>query len=181
MGLRTLSIATGAAMLALSAAALAAPPSIVSSENVSVRPLIEKASYCHRGHHWRYRAYHPRCYGYAAPVVSVPVAAADTLGYYGYSAPPVTAPVAETADVAAPAVAAAAPVVAAPVVAATVAAAPVVGYYGYSAPVPSVAVVAADGIYCATSVKTCLLQEPGWLGTGCSCRVPGGYARGVVE
>jgi len=168
-------------MVALSAAAFAAPPSVVSSESVSVRPLIEKAAYCHRGHHWRYRAHWPRCYGYAAPVVTAPVAAADTVGYYGYSAPPVTEPVVAAPAVTAPAVAAAA-VVAAPAVAvAPVAAAPVVGYYGYSAPVPTVAVVAADGIYCATSVKTCLLQEPGWLGTGCSCRVPGGYARGLVQ
>ncbi len=53
-------------------------------------------------------------------------------------------------------------------------------FYGYSAPVVSVGAVAADGNYCATSVKTCLLYEPGWLGTGCSCRVPGGLARGTV-
>ena len=32
-----------------------------------------------------------------------------------------------------------------------------------------------------TSMKTCLLLEPGWLGTGCSCRVSGGHARGFVE
>src|SRR4051794_7412057 len=37
------------------------------------------------------------------------------------------------------------------------------------------------GNYCATSVKTCLLHEPGWLGTGCSCRVSDGLARGFVE
>lgn len=53
-------------------------------------------------------------------------------------------------------------------------------YYGYSAPVVSAGAVAADGNYCATAVKTCLLYEPGWLGTGCSCRVPGGFARGTV-
>lgn len=53
-------------------------------------------------------------------------------------------------------------------------------FYGYSPPVASGAMVAADGNYCATSVKTCLLYEPGWLGTGCSCRVPGGIARGTV-
>jgi hypothetical protein len=53
-------------------------------------------------------------------------------------------------------------------------------FYGYSAPVVSGGTVAADGNYCATSVKTCLLYEPGWLGTGCSCSVPGGYARGTV-
>ena len=41
--------------------------------------------------------------------------------------------------------------------------------------------VAGPGDYCATSIKTCLLHEPGWLGTGCSCRVSGGHARGFVE
>jgi hypothetical protein len=41
--------------------------------------------------------------------------------------------------------------------------------------------VAGSGNYCATPVKTCLLYESGWLGTGCSCRVYGGYARGFVE
>jgi hypothetical protein len=40
---------------------------------------------------------------------------------------------------------------------------------------------AGPGNYCATSVKTCLLREPGWLGTGCSCRVSGGHARGFVQ
>ena len=41
--------------------------------------------------------------------------------------------------------------------------------------------VAGPGDYCATSIKTCLLREPGWLGTGCSCRVSGGHARGFVQ
>ena len=41
--------------------------------------------------------------------------------------------------------------------------------------------VAGSGSYCATPVKTCLLYESGWLGTGCSCRVPGGHARGFVQ
>ena len=41
--------------------------------------------------------------------------------------------------------------------------------------------VAGSGNYCATSVKTCLLYEPGWLGTGCSCRVYSGRARGFVQ
>jgi hypothetical protein len=54
---------------------------------------------------------------------------------------------------------------------------------GRSAAVATVAVtgVAGSGNYCATSVKTCLLIEPGWLGTGCSCRVSGGRARGFVQ
>jgi hypothetical protein len=41
--------------------------------------------------------------------------------------------------------------------------------------------VAVSGNYCATPEKTCLLYEPGWVGTGCSCKVYGGYARGSVE
>ena len=41
--------------------------------------------------------------------------------------------------------------------------------------------VAGPGNYCATPAKTCLLYEPGWLGTGCSCRVYGGRARGFVQ
>ena len=41
--------------------------------------------------------------------------------------------------------------------------------------------VAGSGNYCGTPVRTCLLIEPGWLGTGCSCRVPGGHARGFVQ
>ena len=45
----------------------------------------------------------------------------------------------------------------------------------------AVAVGAGSGNSCATPVRTCLLYEPGWLGTGCSCRVPGGHARGFVQ
>ncbi|HXY57329.1 MAG TPA: hypothetical protein VEH76_01990 [Methylocystis sp.] len=168
---RTISMVSGAAVVALAMTASAAPLSIVSPESVVARPPIEKVAYCHRvRHHWRCHESRPRCpryYGYSAPVPTAAVAE-EPLGYYGYSAPAVTAPVVE-----------AAPAIAAPALAAE--ALGYYGYYGYSAPVASAPVVAADGIYCTTSVKTCLLQEPGWLGTGCSCRVPGGYARGVVE
>lgn len=41
-------------------------------------------------------------------------------------------------------------------------------------------VPAAEGGMCSTPVKTCTLYEPAPLGIGCSCRVPGGHARGVV-
>ena len=52
----------------------------------------------------------------------------------------------------------------------------------YVAPAYTPVVVAvASGNYCATSVRTCLLQEPGVLATGCSCHIPGGIARGLVE
>ena len=36
------------------------------------------------------------------------------------------------------------------------------------------------GNYCATSVKTCALSRASQVGAGCSCRVPGGRARGTV-
>ncbi len=61
---------------------------------------------------------------------------------------------------------------------------PYYGAYGLAgaatAPLVTDQSVVADGNYCATSVKTCLLYEPGWLGTGCSCKVPDGRARGMV-
>lgn len=40
---------------------------------------------------------------------------------------------------------------------------------------------AGAGRYCATPEKTCRLHEPGWLGTGCSCKIPGGRAQGFVQ
>ena len=52
-----------------------------------------------------------------------------------------------------------------------------IGYYGAASAAP----VASEGYYCATNVKTCLLNEPGWLGTGCSCKLSFGRARGIVE
>jgi hypothetical protein len=36
------------------------------------------------------------------------------------------------------------------------------------------------GNHCSTPVKTCLLYSASWVGNGCSCRVPGGRARGSV-
>jgi len=51
----------------------------------------------------------------------------------------------------------------------------------YVAPTTPVAVAVASGNYCATPARTCLLQEPGVLATGCSCHIPGGIARGLVE
>lgn len=41
-------------------------------------------------------------------------------------------------------------------------------------------VPAMEGGMCSTPVKTCTLYEPAPLGIGCSCRVPGGHARGTV-
>ncbi len=62
---------------------------------------------------------------------------------------------------------------------------------GYYASVPLVATtaplvtgrsVALGGVgdFCATPVKTCQLLQPSYVGGGCSCRVPGGRARGTV-
>jgi hypothetical protein len=36
------------------------------------------------------------------------------------------------------------------------------------------------GSYCATQVKTCELNHASFIGSGCSCRVPGGRAQGSV-
>ena len=54
--------------------------------------------------------------------------------------------------------------------------------------VPLVAAVAQSdyavsplGGYCATQIRTCQLYSAAPIGTGCSCRVPGGRARGVVN
>jgi hypothetical protein len=41
--------------------------------------------------------------------------------------------------------------------------------------------VAAVGGYCATAALTCALIEVAPIGTGCSCRVRGGRARGIVQ
>jgi hypothetical protein len=51
-----------------------------------------------------------------------------------------------------------------------------------AAPVVTGRSVATGGIgdFCATPVKTCQLVQPSYVGGGCSCRVPGGRARGSV-
>ena len=62
------------------------------------------------------------------------------------------------------------------------------GYPGYAwdynttAPVETGRSVAVGqiGNSCQTPVKTCLLYSPADVGIGCSCRVPGGRARGSV-
>ena len=44
------------------------------------------------------------------------------------------------------------------------------------------AIIPGHGIYCETAEKWCVIKErPGLPGTGCFCKVKGGYARGVVE
>ena len=36
------------------------------------------------------------------------------------------------------------------------------------------------GNYCSTPVKTCALYHASWVGSGCSCRIPGGRSQGTV-
>lgn len=56
------------------------------------------------------------------------------------------------------------------------------GYgYGYDEVYGYPAEPGGYGQYCVTRVKTCRLIEPSIVGTGCSCRVTGGRARGVVR
>ena len=59
------------------------------------------------------------------------------------------------------------------------------GYPGYgyaAAPLVTGRSVAIGGMggYCSTPVRTCELYQASYIGNGCSCRVVGGHARGVV-
>ena len=53
--------------------------------------------------------------------------------------------------------------------------------YGYSQPDVVEDDIEADGDVCVTRVKTCQLYEPAPVGSRCTCRVPGGRARGHVR
>ncbi len=60
-------------------------------------------------------------------------------------------------------------------------------YYDYEPVYPAYpvypvygAVPTAAGGMCRTPVRTCTLYEPAPLGVGCSCRAPGGRAKGMV-
>jgi hypothetical protein len=53
-------------------------------------------------------------------------------------------------------------------------------YYNYPYSPYQTPVSSTVGGYCATSVKTCALTSAAPVGTGCSCRVSGGRARGTV-
>jgi hypothetical protein len=158
MGVTRLSILGGCAALALAVSASAAPVSLVSPESVGLSAPVEKATHCPR-RHLRRAARCCEYYGAAVPVVSEPVVVEEP-AYFGYAAPVVVEEPVGFYGYAAPV------------------ASVELGYYGYSAPVE---VVVPSGNYCATSVRTCLLREPGVLGTGCSCHIPGGIARGLVE
>jgi len=54
-------------------------------------------------------------------------------------------------------------------------------YYGYPYSTYQTPVASAEGGYCATPVRTCALTNSAPVGTGCSCRVTGGRARGTVQ
>jgi hypothetical protein len=60
--------------------------------------------------------------------------------------------------------------------------APGYAYVAPAAPVVTGRSVATGGTgdFCSTPVKTCQLIQPSYVGGGCSCRVPGGRARGSV-
>ena len=65
--------------------------------------------------------------------------------------------------------------------------------YSYAAPAPQYSMneqeiapvqtgrsAAVAGNSCTTPAKVCTLYQPSYVGIGCSCRVPGGRARGTV-
>ena len=54
-------------------------------------------------------------------------------------------------------------------------------YYNYPYATYQTPVASADGGYCVTAVRTCALISSAPVGTGCSCSVPGGRARGTVQ
>lgn len=54
-------------------------------------------------------------------------------------------------------------------------------YYNYPYPTYQTPVASALGGYCMTPVRTCALTNSAPIGTGCSCSVPGGRARGTVQ
>ena len=140
MSIKTISILSGATLLALTATASAGPISVASSQIIAPPTSIEQAHYYrHYGlaYGWRHGAhygwYGHRHYGYG-------YGSGSGYGYPGYY------------------------------------------HWGYAGAMPAVGVISepASGDYCATPEKTCLLYEPGVLATGCSCKVPGGRARGTV-
>ena len=47
-------------------------------------------------------------------------------------------------------------------------------YYNYPYNTYQTPVSSTDGVYCATSVRTCALTNAAPVGTGCSCRTSGG-------
>ncbi len=157
MDIKRITIISGTALFAFTATASAGPMSVSSSTVIAPPTQIEQAHYFYRHHYrhygWRHgwRHYGWRHHGWRHYGWRRGLASP----YYAYGYPYT---------------------------------------YGYGAGLAGLATAplmtgrsvavsptADSGNYCATPVKTCLLYEPGWLGTGCSCKVYGGYARGIVE
>ena len=169
MELKAISTISGTALLALTTTASAGPMSVTSSQIMMPPTSIEQVHYYHRHHYRHYSWHHPyRHYGwhrgwhygwhrgwyphsYYSYGYGYPYGYAYPYGY-GYGAGLAAA-----------------------------ATAPLALAADATEPLVTGRSVAAAGNYCATPMKTCLLQEPGWLGTGCSCKVEGGRARGTVE
>ena len=127
---------------------------VFGSALMASRPASAAEVSCWYNDSWHPCVYYPG-YSYASPGVTPPLMTGRSVAEYpGYA----TTPEAQAADVTAPLMT------------------------GRSVAVsPEPGAVAGPGNYCATPVKTCLLNEPGWLGTGCSCRISGGHARGFVQ
>ena len=152
MDIRRISIVSGTALLALTATASAGPMGVTSSQIITPPIQIQQAHYYYR-HHYRHYGWRRGWHRHYYGY---------GYGYpydYGYGYGPglaavATAPLALAADATAPLMT------------------------GRSV---AVSAAAGSGNYCATAVRTCLLYELGWLGTGCSCKVYGGRARGFVQ
>lgn len=114
------------------------------------RPGAIYRPYYRRAYAWRYPAYR-RYYRWRYPYYG---------GYYGWSYPYYNDWGWGAAGL---------------VVGATIGAVAASTYPVYATPVPS-----AVGSHCVTPVRTCALITPAPVGIGCSCRVPGGRARGTV-
>ena len=161
MDTKRIAIVSATALLALTATASAGPMTIASTQIITPPIQIEQAHYYYRHHYrhygwyrgWRHYGWHR---GWHTRYYAYGYGYPYTYGY-GYGAGLAglaTAPLALGAAVTEPLMT------------------------GRSV---AVSAAAGSGNYCATPVRTCLLYEPGWLGTGCSCKVYGGRARGFVE
>jgi hypothetical protein len=54
-------------------------------------------------------------------------------------------------------------------------------YYNDPYPTYQTPISSAAGGYCVTAARTCALTSSAPVGTGCSCRISGGRARGTVQ
>ncbi|WGJ15451.1 hypothetical protein QEV83_04010 [Methylocapsa sp. D3K7] len=156
MDIKSISIVYGTALLALTMNASAGPMSITSSQIITPPIQIEQAHYYR--HHYRHYGWHRGWhYGWYRGWHRGWPYYGYNYGYgypYGYGVGTGLA---------------------------ALATAPLAAAAAVTEPLVTGRSVAASGNYCATPVKTCLLYEPGWLGTGCSCKVNDGEARGTVQ